>query len=96
MTTLRQQAYQLASDHGMTIDENHEGRGVTINIEAPRGRNFGGDHQLAIHFYSGSPWREVIDTIKDSVTVACHADSCGAWYDGRCEYWAGEVEAVKA
>ncbi len=90
--TPRQRAYALAAERKMSITENHEGNGATIRVEAPRGCNFGSEHELVMHWYSGSDWLSVIKDIIDAPVYPCDAQS-DCWRDGACEWWSSETVA---
>jgi len=88
----KKQTYQLAQSLGMSITENREGKGITVKVEAPFGKNFNGSHEITLHYYSGSPWTELYREIQDAKTVDCEESTCGSWADGRCEWWDSEEE----
>ena len=86
--TPRQRAYALAKERGMTVTTNYE-NGIAVRVEAPRGHNFGGEHEMVTYRHSGSNWRGVIDSIIDARVYPCDEQS-DCWHDGACEWWLSE------
>lgn len=85
----KRQAEKLAKDRGFSLEANAEGRCFTVRIEAPRGQNFGGNHELVVSYPEGARlvWPDVIKEIEEAVPFPCDADTCGGWVNGACEWW---------
>ncbi len=89
MATPRQQAYNLAQQLGLAITENHEGRGADVRIEAPASFNFASEHEILIHWYSGSDWKYVIKVMEQQSVYPC-GESCDGWDGKHCDWWRPE------
>lgn len=85
--TPRQRAYKEAQNRGMSITENREDRGIRVHLEAPRGHNFGGLHEITYQWHSGSEWPEVIKDIESQIVSECDEQTCAGWEDGVCDWW---------
>ena len=82
---------------GCTVEiDLEDGRYKTVHITAPKGKNFGGSHELVTAWQSGSAAElydeAYADLMENSDCIyECGADICSAWQEengGYCEYWA--------
>ncbi len=85
----RQWAVEAARKREFGLESQRMGRYFTVCIEAPRGQNFGGLHEITVSYPDGAEaaWRDALKEINDAVPSPCDAYNCGGWVDGACDWW---------
>jgi hypothetical protein len=88
----KKKLYKKVQELGCTVEVDlDDGRYKTVHITAPKGKNFGGNHELVTAWQSGSAadlYDEAFEDLEAAIIGLsdCDADTCGAWQEN-CEYW---------